>query len=257
MDNENDEKKKPEADKAEPEKDQAKKPEADKVADDQQQDDDGSADDDAKERERKAKAAEDRRVQARAEKLAEKLAAEKLAEKEREAAEAAEAAKKPEIDRLSAEKKKLEDKLAELQREAAAAKLAASLADEMTDADLRPASPNARKHIAAAFKAAVEAGKDPAEAIKAVAEEEPYLFAKPLAADQAKGGDKKVVNPGKTAPAEKGATVVERSAGSSGSSGKPESKKPGELTDPAEIAKAIRERHGLTVHLGGYSAAVK
>lgn len=194
----------------------------------------------------KARLAEDRRIEKKANALAEAKVKEALAAKEREAAEAAENAKKPEIDRLTAEKAKLEKAMLEIVAERDAAKLAVSLADELTDQDLKPAGPGARKHIAAAFKVEIDAGKDPVEAMKAVHKAEPYLFA---AAPVAGAEKTEKVQPGKTAPGERGPTVTERSGAEAGK-GETQHKNPGDLTDPKEIAAEIRRRHGLRVANG-------
>lgn len=245
---------KPETENKQPEKkpetEAGEKPEKKKPESNDEGDDEG---DDAK---AKAKLAEEKRIAREVEKRLEKRLKDELEKKQREADEAAEAAKKPELERLEDAKKKAETAKAAMEAELAETKRTLALSEELQDQDLKPASANARKHIAAAFKAAMDEGKDQAEALKAVFEAEPYLFKanqepQVEGAEKKSEGEKKKVTPGKTAPSDKGPTAAERNGHANDSSkNKKEPPKPGDLDDPQEIAAAIRERHGFVLHIG-------
>lgn len=180
----------------------------------------------------------------KAKKLAEKLIKEATEKAQREAAEAAELAKKSDLERAQAAAKKAEEKLAELERTAAEAKLEASLATALIDADLKPASPKARAHILNAFRSHVADGKDADDAIKAVLKDEAYLFAAKVS--QAKEPEKKAANTGGKAGGkdDRGAGNVTENGGT-----KAPIKNPGDLENPTEIASSMRLKHGISVPL--------
>lgn len=220
------------AEKLEADKAAKAKPEADKGADKASAD--AKAESDKADAE-KAKAAEDRKRQREIDSAAAKAVEEYKKQAAKEAEEAAELAKKSDAEKAQAAQRKLEAQLADLKAEAAANKMAADLAHELMDQGLAPASPKAREHITAAYKAQIAAGKDPADALKAVKAEEAYLFKAPPVVEPAPAAK------AKTGAADKGPTVTGADKTQTGQ------KNLGDVEDPAEFRRLARERHGITL----------
>lgn len=220
----------------EPEADKATKakPEADKSGADKTGDDAAKAETDRADAE-KAKAADERKRQREIEAATKKAIDDYKATAAKEAEEAAELAKKSDAEKAQAAQRKLEAQLAEIKAEAAANKMAADLAHELMEQGMAPASPKARDHITAAYKAQIAAGKDPADALKAVKAEEAYLFKAPAVEPQTQPPK------AKTSAADKGPTTT---AAPQGGDGK---KNLGDIDDPAEFRRLARERHGITL----------
>lgn len=197
-------------------------------------------DDTAKLEADKAAAAEKAKADKAIAKAVEKAKADAIAEykaqAEKDAKEAADLATKSETEKAQAAAKKLQDKLDAALADAADSKLTASLALELIEQSLQPASPKAREHIIASFKAHVAAGKSPDDALKAVHVEEAYLFKAPAPQiEQPKLA-------AKTQPSTKGATVspADFNAGKG-------DKAPGDMS-AVELREHVRTRLGVTIN---------
>ena len=119
------------------------------------------------------------------------------------------------------------------------AKLERDLAMEIVDQELAPASPKAREHIASAFRALVEAGKDPADALKQVAADEPYLF-KAKTAPQPQNQQQPPKQSPKTEPRQAGPTQQVRQAPPPTAE-----KQPGDAQTFEELSELVKKKHGI------------